>query len=638
MGSEAARVLDLGDLLSASPGIHVRSAGGTGAFQSLRLRGASGAEVRVLIDGVPVAQGGSGGVDLSSLPLDNVQEIEVFRGNLPIGLGGEGIGGAINLVTRRPDGGRDLALNASAGSFGTAEASLFAQLAKEAWNISLFSSGYRAANDYPYYDDNGTPYTTADDQASATRQNADTRRADASLRVRHKAPSTWNLAMDAITREGGVPGSGAVPATGARFDEQGLNGGLRWESGGGDLCRGGGGLSVGWRGLGYRDPRGLVGLGSPELLSQDASAGLDGTLRVKPHQKIEFGASTRLDRSDWESRDLVTPGIPARRWREHAMFGAFVGLSASKLLSPTLHDPVLGAQLLTDLTSSGAVGALPGSLGAVEETPSNELWSPSLSGSLGLGESLRLRASAGLAHRLPTFAELYGAGGTMVGNPELLPERGSSQDLGLDLAGGLLDGAGSLSLTLFHRRVEDLIATVQNSQLTLRTENFGEVALWGAESEASWAGPLPLLRRAELRLAGTWLRSEVLSGDPLTLGHSLPGQPLLDLRVDADMGPERLRGGLSVEADSGNFRDSANLYEIPARAFLHLRLSALPLPREKNGPKVTFEVRNVLDHRVEYIPEIPLIGSGEPAPQAVSDYWGYPLPGRAFYFSLAWKS
>ena len=36
------------------------------------------------------------------LPLDCLDRIEVYRGTVPVGFGGGGIGGVVNLVTRPP--------------------------------------------------------------------------------------------------------------------------------------------------------------------------------------------------------------------------------------------------------------------------------------------------------------------------------------------------------------------------------------------------------------------------------------------------------------------------------------------------------------------------------------------------------
>jgi outer membrane receptor protein involved in Fe transport len=138
----------------------------------------------------------------------------------------------------------------------------------------------------------------------------------------------------------------------------------------------------------------------------------------------------------------------------------------------------------------------------------------------------------------------------------------------------------------------------------------------------------------EASAAYTLTPSRNLSDDPAYAGHALPGQPLHEAYADVSAGPRAVRGGLAVEAESGSFRDASGLSPLAARAFLHARLEVRPGPR---WPRATLEVRNLLDHRVEEVAGIRTVEGG-PGLQAVTDVVGYPLPGRAFYVSLAWGS
>jgi hypothetical protein len=653
VGDEASRVLTLGDLVGASPGIHIRSAGGTGSFQSLRLRAAAGAEVRVLVDGVPLAQDATGALDLASLPLDQVERVEVYRGVLPVGLAGEGVGGAINLVTRKPDGEkrRTLKLDAGGGSFSTYEASLFYQQARRTWDASAFASARSAQNDFPYYDDNGTPYVTTDDDPDAIRTNADQERADLGLHaVRHGGHGRWRFDADGAARRGGVPGTAALPATDTRYEEGDARAGAHWESPTGRKVRGSAGVAFEGRLYGYQDPEGQVGLGSEDLQSKTGAAWAEGSASVRLPRELGLSGSLRGGRESFVTQDLAQPGSAnATRWRDRLEVGlsatGMVGPrrssrtaeSADAIAKPSVRRLDAGVALGLVAARTGSQGRLPWMLAGEEEAGAKPVILISPSGSLAwrLGQGLSTRASLGLSRRLPTLTELYGAEGGLVGNPNLEPEGAFFQDLGVDLAGSLWGGTASLSVTGFHRDVQDLIALVQNSQLTLRAENFGHVDVLGSETELSWTGSVGKLGRADLGLAWTVTHTADYSGDPTSEGRALPGQPLHEARLDGEVGPTKLRFGLTVEVDSGDFRDAANLYELPPRVFEHARVSLQP---GRKWPTFTFEVRNILDHRVEYSDDLRLAGSERPAPQAVMDYWGYPLPGRALYLSASWRA
>lgn len=109
-----ARTVSLAGLIEGEAGVRVRSAGGLGQWSGALLRGAAPAQVAILIDGVPLLRGGLGAVNLSQLPVDGVERVEIFRGVPPLELGPDAVGGAINLVTRR-GGRRGLSVVGAAG-------------------------------------------------------------------------------------------------------------------------------------------------------------------------------------------------------------------------------------------------------------------------------------------------------------------------------------------------------------------------------------------------------------------------------------------------------------------------------------------------------------------------------------------
>lgn len=92
----------LPELLKNVPGVHVREVNGKGQYTTVTVRGSTAAQVGVFIDGVMTNLGGDAAVDISTIPVKNVERIEIYRGYIPSRFGGTFIGGVINVVTKKP--------------------------------------------------------------------------------------------------------------------------------------------------------------------------------------------------------------------------------------------------------------------------------------------------------------------------------------------------------------------------------------------------------------------------------------------------------------------------------------------------------------------------------------------------------
>ncbi|WP_371378565.1 TonB-dependent receptor domain-containing protein [Sporomusa aerivorans] len=93
---------NLPDLLQTVPGVYVQRLQGTGHYTVARVRGSTGGQVNIYIDGVLVNSNADVAVDLATIPVENVERIEVYRGYVPARFAGAPIGGAINIVTKKP--------------------------------------------------------------------------------------------------------------------------------------------------------------------------------------------------------------------------------------------------------------------------------------------------------------------------------------------------------------------------------------------------------------------------------------------------------------------------------------------------------------------------------------------------------
>ncbi len=112
---EQSLYVNVAELLSRTQGIYIVGTGQTpGTNQTLFLRGANGNHVNILIDGVRLSDPSSvnSALDLSELSLVNVERVEIIRGSHGPMYGTSGIGGVINIITRR---------NQQPGFHGTAD-------------------------------------------------------------------------------------------------------------------------------------------------------------------------------------------------------------------------------------------------------------------------------------------------------------------------------------------------------------------------------------------------------------------------------------------------------------------------------------------------------------------------------------
>src|SRR5918993_655441 len=96
---EAKQQYTLGAALRGVPGLTLQQSGGPGTLTSLFTRGGESDYTLVLVDGVRVNAFG-GGLDLSQVPLQDVERIEVLRGSQSALYGADAIGGVIQVITR----------------------------------------------------------------------------------------------------------------------------------------------------------------------------------------------------------------------------------------------------------------------------------------------------------------------------------------------------------------------------------------------------------------------------------------------------------------------------------------------------------------------------------------------------------
>lgn len=88
----------LTELMNRSSGVRIRQSGGLGNAVDLSINGFQSNSVQYFRDGIPLEYLG-GGYGLNNVPLNQLDRVEIYKGVVPVTLGGDALGGAVNLVT-----------------------------------------------------------------------------------------------------------------------------------------------------------------------------------------------------------------------------------------------------------------------------------------------------------------------------------------------------------------------------------------------------------------------------------------------------------------------------------------------------------------------------------------------------------
>ncbi len=607
---------DVAGVVEQASGTTVVRLGGLGDWSGVSIRGSSFRQVQVYLDGVPLNPDGSAAVNLSELPLGAFSRVEVWRGNAPPRFGSLPIGGVINLVT-----GQDVPprLHASVGQLGTFRvggngASSGRILGRDS-DALLIVEGFRTRADFAYFSDNGTIYNVFDDQWLERSHND---KAQVSLTGRWRmqlGQGSLTLLDSLLSRDEAIAGH-IHGGDGEVTLETWRNLASLELARGGELSRSETRLWQQHRVELYDNRDGVLGVGNQLLRTELDQLGLLHSQRFLVSDWLVPGltGSARLDRHRLEDQLVHELSEPARRTQLSGSAHADVHLWGDRLtLSPVLGGMWLDSRQLGSITQAA--------------------FTPRLGVLLRPSSWLALKANGGHYLRPPDLTELFGNRGTVIGNEELLPETGWQWDLGgRVVAPDNRFVAGSLDVTQFYVVSRDRIVLVQNSQRTSVPQNIGRTWVQGLETALA----LDLFGVLDSSTSYTWTLSWNRVSDPAYANNQLPRIPEHELhqRTSAHWG-ERVRAGHGFSFTSGSYWDATNWYLSPPRRFHDLFLRLQP---SAGWPSAELSVLNLLDTTTEVVPRNRLDDEDEGwIVQPVTDFAGYPLPGRTWMVTLRWE-
>lgn len=446
--------------------------GGPGTQAALRLRGADTRDTLVLIDGVPITDVTSGQASIASIAVDDIERIEVVRGNLSALHGGNATGGVLQIFTRRGRSGLDVSAHAGFGTRSTRGAGASLAGGSEALSARLTVGGERSDG------------FSAQDPAQVPNVNPDD---------------------DGYRRRFATLVADATPAPGHRlsFDLRWLRGDVAYDSS--------------W--------------GTPTD-THDATIDQRGlTLRGRHALTPAWSLAWHLGGNDEDRRDTTvdafgTSTFGNRLHNRSAMAeatGTLVGTLALKVAAERLRQwtdnaTYLRRQRTTDTWRVGLQDEREagGWQLAWRHDDSSDFGTATTwlaGGRLQLAPAWSLLASASTSYTPPTLDFLYfdcSPFGFVCSNPDLRPERGRTVEVGAQWQ----EGPSRLRATLFHARYRDKIASDAFfvPQNLARTRNRGvevvgqtQWAGWRASGELLWQDPEDvdtgerLLRRARVQ-------------------------------------------------------------------------------------------------------------------------------------------
>lgn len=412
----------LTDLLKMDASVDVRERGVDGTQADVHVRGGSFGQTLVLVNGHRVSdpQSGHHNLDLP-LPLEAVSRMEVLRGSGSTLYGSDAVGGAINVITRRPEA-AELRVTGGLGDFGWNRESVAGAFRLGPWSQHAalsrdFSTGFRPGRDFR-------------NTAVAGESYLDTQLGSTSVLYAYN------------DRPFGADGFyGAYPS---------------WEETGTHLVAAGQTIRNHRLQFSYRRHRDHYVLYryQPEVFQNFHTAGTwngSWTFHRALGSTVDFtGGGEGLS----ESVDSTNLGQHQR-----GRGSAFV---------------VLQARPAPRLTVTA---------GLREEVYSRwrAVTSPTLAAGLRLGKGFKARGSVGHAFRIPSYTDLYYHDPSNVGNPGLRPESAWTYEGGLDWWGRR---GTTATAAWFHRRERDTIDFVRPSGAAIwQALNFQRLNFHGGEFE-----------------------------------------------------------------------------------------------------------------------------------------------------------
>lgn len=598
---------NLPELLKQVPGLHIIELKGRGAYTTASVRGSTAAQVAVYVDGVLMNLGSESAVDLSTIPVENVEQIEVYRGYIPARFGGASMGGVINIITKKPDGKGGGSLSLGTGSYGKFRAAGSYSAPLGDGNVLVGFSRDQANGEFNYLNTRNE-YDPGDDY-TAKRKNNSYQNTDVLVKWQN---DDWTLEGAWKRNDRDLP----LPIIGIESDRY-------WDKGPKQVTdqwnfaasrrQQIGDLDLGVRleylrqEKKYDDPTtgenvfGEAGFSYKHNRYETDRYGIavDGSLPVGERHLLEF-LWNYYDETLHTKGDVVANFEGQERHTRYAWNGQL-----QDTISLTDKDNLW---LTPIIRWNSADGRTEFSGGAALTYKIGKYWSA--------------KASYGSYNRAPNMYELYGDGAFVMDNQSLEWEDGHQWDIGVTWKGEVLKGKTEATLTYFGSHVNNLIEYFVVNPRFGRYENVGRAHIQGVELEGSikwddW----------EIYGAATWM--DAINKTPgAQNGMRIANRPEYEGYVRIARNNLLKNKALSLFAEGryigNNFYD--RLQEVKQDDLFTVGFGARYQIRD--DLKLVVGVDDIFDEA----PDVLFLAEGYGPDRTM---W-YPLQGRTFYATLIW--
>jgi outer membrane cobalamin receptor len=584
---EARGAATVADAVRVASGVALSDLGPEGAQTGISLRGSTTNQVLVLVDGQRVNDARSGLVDLSNIPADRIERIEVMRGSGSSLYGGDAVGGVVNVITK--DGAAPLVIRFENGGYvperrylgfsglGTKREvgadfldlvdaqrlSLSAAPALGDAILKLGGSFERAANAYTY--------TDASDERRGL-ENAGLLGGDASAGLRLPLfAGRFSADLAGNYSRKGVPGTMSDPTPNAEQVDAGASLSARYaaETSWSDLASVDASARLAWARLDYSDSDAPSDDATHDVLS--AALDLAQRYLASDAAAVAYGASTSYTRA-W-SDSIGT----RERWTGAAFAEPAFGTGKLSF------RPSLRYDWYSDFSPTDPLGSLAGTLGAAYRASETATWKLSLS----------------RAYRVPTFNDLYWpASAGVEGNPDLKPETAYEANLAFERKTERI----AYTASAYVRYSRDVILWQEGDDTIWRPSNYGEALYPGIEQEI----------RAELgggySLSGnySYLHSIGLSGGlSLSDDKRLPMTPVHTVNATLARASGRFSWSATGRYASLRYLKLANAASLPA----YFTLDAAAKWKASERYAAYFAIDNLFDEQYEVVEGYPMPGA-----------------------------
>lgn len=412
------------ELLRSVPGLTGTRSGGLGTLSSVFVRGASSDHTVALIDGVKINDPSStaGGFDFGRLMTGTIERVEVVRGPQSVLWGSQAIGGVVNIITRRAEGGKPSAtLQGEAGARDTVDLIANAAVKTGPFSISGGASWLR------------TDGISAFSAARGGKEKDGTKEYGANLNVGVAFTDALALDLRGWVSHSRTELDGNAPPT-YNFGDTAQYNRTREVIGYAGLN---------WNGLGGRW-RNRIGYAVTKVLRDDYDPAA-----APVHQGDSLGRNERIEAQsgfDIAQGWSIIAGAE-REWSRFVQINDYGGGPATDKGRATLTSfyGQLTATPLAGLTvNAGARHDHHNNFGGHTTFAANAAYTPNAGSTV-------IRASYGEGFKAPSLYQLHSSSGNLA----LAPESAKSWDMGV--VQKALDGRAQIGVTWFRRKTRNLI-------------------------------------------------------------------------------------------------------------------------------------------------------------------------------------